>query len=184
MGQTEVIDVNALMQRVAGGDQEAFAALYDELSGIVYGLASRVIRDRARAEEVTQEVFVQVWRLAARYDPERGSARSWVATIAHRRAVDCVRSDQRLRDREDREGRTREVAPDGPSVVLDARLDRERIAGALEHLTDLQREAIELAYFGGRTHREIAELLGVPLGTVKSRIRHALLRLRAHLEVA
>ena len=170
----------ALIRRVVDGDQVAFSALYDLLSPVVYGLAVRVCRSRHLAEEVTQEVFVQVWDQADRFDRSKGSARSWVATIAHRRAVDAVRKTQAAIDRD------AALPPDPPSrdlaedvIDLD---ETERVRTALDRLTDLQREVIELAYFGGRTYREVAELLGAPLGTVKTRMRDGLARIRSELE--
>jgi RNA polymerase sigma-70 factor (ECF subfamily) len=167
-----------LLARVARGDDEAFAALYDELSPVVYGLCRRVLRDPAEAEEVAQEAFLQVWRTAPRYDPERGSARSWCTAIAHARAVDRVRSSQRRRAREDTA--LRPDPPPGDLVVeeVTVRLESERVRRALDELPGRQRESLVLAYYGGHTHTEISAMLGVPLGTVKTRIRDAIHRLR------
>lgn len=175
-------DVVTVWLRAAGrGDQRAFAQVYDELAGLVHGISLKVLRDPARAEEVTQEVFLEVWRLAPRFDPNRGSARSWVATIAHRRAVDTVRSTQSSRDREEREARQAVVsAPSADEPVL-GDLQAERVRQSLGRLTELQRQAVELAYYGGHTYREVAVLLDIPEGTVKTRIRDGLIRLRDEL---
>jgi RNA polymerase sigma-70 factor (ECF subfamily) len=173
-----------LLQQAARGDQKAFAALYHRVAGSVFGLVKRVVRDPAQSEEVTQEVFVELWRTAARFDPDRGSALSWVMTTAHRRAVDRVRSAQRAAEREDMAGRRGQERPyDEVAEQVETRLEREQVRHALDALTDLQREAVTLAYYGGYTYREVAELLGVPLGTVKTRLRDGLIRLRDHLGV-
>ncbi|WP_461021496.1 ECF RNA polymerase sigma factor SigK [Thalassiella azotivora] len=174
-----------LLRRTARGDEDAFAGLYDHLAAAVHGTVLRVLRDAAQSEEVTQEVLVEVWRTAARYDPDRGSARAWVLTIAHRRAVDRVRSAASRSQREERVGRRdhgREY--DEVSETVEDRLEAERVRRALTSLTDLQREAVTLAYYGGYTHREVAELLGVPLGTVKTRMRDGLIRLRDEMGVS
>ncbi len=166
-----------LLALVANGGSEAFSLLYDLTSSMVYGLVLRVIKAPALAEEVTQEVYLQVWEKAEVFDPDRGSARAWIATLAHRRAVDAVRRSQKAREREGR------VAPDAPrDDVADSAIEadeRLQVRRALSSLTDLQWEAIELAYFDGLTYREVAERLEAPLGTVKSRMRDGLLRLRA-----
>jgi RNA polymerase sigma-70 factor (ECF subfamily) len=173
-----------LVQRTARGDSDAFAALYDDLAGPVYGMVLRVLRDPAQSEEVTQEVLVEVWRQASRYAPERGSVRSWVLTTAHRRAVDRVRAAQASTDREQRVGRADAGRPyDEVVEAVERRLDVEQVRRALSVLTDLQREAVTLAYYGGYTHREVAELLDVPLGTVKTRLRDGLIRLRDEMGV-
>ena len=172
-----------LLVATAGGDQQAFAALYDRLSPQVLGVALRVLRDRALAEEVSQEVLVEVWRKADRFDPTRGSAAGWVATLTHRRAVDRVRSEQASRDRDDRVQRRDEArAVDDVSDTVERRLDHWQVRQALSVLSERQREAVELAYFKGHTYREVAEVLGIPEGTAKSRLRDALLRLRGSLE--
>lgn len=168
-----------LLDRVASGDQSAFATLYDDLSPMVFGIAKRVVRDTTHAEEITQEVFVDVWRLAARFDAGRGNIRSWVATIAHRRAVDRVRSEQAHRDRDRAEMFTAPPHVSGPDELTVDHDAQQRAASALDMLSAPQREALELAYYGGLTHVEVADRLGIALGTAKTRIRDGLLRLRA-----
>jgi RNA polymerase sigma-70 factor, ECF subfamily len=170
-----------LMARAGQGDEAAFAELYDGLAATVYGIVLRVLRDPGHAEEVAQEVFVEVWRLAPRYRTERGSVRAWVATIAHRRAVDRVRSEQASRDRQARAERQEIDVGEDVGVVVTERLERERVRRALELLAPVQRQAVELAYYGGHTYREVATLLGTPEGTVKTRIRDGLIHLRDHM---
>lgn len=165
------------------GDESAFGAVYDATAGMVFGIVLRVIRSREQAEEVTQEVYVELWRLAARFDPARGSARSWIATLAHRRAVDRVRSEEARRNREDRQAGRAETNHDSVSEAVVDTLERERVTAALERLTAVQRQAIELAYHGGRTYREVAAQLGIAEGTAKTRIRDGLIRLRDELGV-
>jgi RNA polymerase sigma-70 factor (ECF subfamily) len=169
---------DGLLSAVAGGDRGAFAELYDLVSPTVFGLVRSVVRDRAMAEEVTQEVFAQVWRLAPRFEPSAGSATAWVHTLAHRRAVDRVRSEQASRRRIERAGRLSAVPPDEPDEAVVEGLDRQRVRAALAGLTERQRRAIELAYYGGHTYEEVAVLLDIPTGTAKTRIRDGLIRLR------
>jgi RNA polymerase sigma-70 factor (ECF subfamily) len=178
----ERADLGLLMARVAEGDQQAFAEVYDATSRTVFGIVLRVLRDRAQAEEVTQEVYVDAWRQARRFDGERGSATSWLNTIAHRKAVDRVRSVERAaaRDQQHFEHETRAPEPDVSDLVI-ARDDGRRVRDALQRLPEVQRTALELAYFDGRSQREVAEYLEVPLGTVKTRIRDAMKRLRTYL---
>lgn len=174
-----------LMQAVARGNQAAFALLYDRLADRVYGLIRRVLRDPSQSEEVAQEVMTELWRTAPRFDPERGSVSTWVMTMAHRRAVDRVRSEQASRDRTEQAGiRERERSYDIVSDRAHKNFEYEQVRAALDELTDLQREAIELAYYGGHTYRETAELLDAPLGTVKTRLRDGLIRLRDTLGVS
>lgn len=172
-------DLAALLQRSARGDRAAFAALYDATAARVHGLVLRVVRDPTQAEEVTQEVFLEIWRTASRFDPERGSAVSWLLTIGHRKAVDRVRSAEAASRRESTyHHRNQTVAHDTTADAAQASLEARRVRAALTQLTEVQREAIELAYFGGYTHTEVAALLDLPVGTAKTRIRDGLIRLR------
>lgn len=173
-----------VVSRVARGDEQAFEVLYRRVSGQVLGLIRRVLRDPAQSEEVAQEVFVEVWRTATRFDADRGSATSWIMTMAHARAVDRVRSAQAASNRDERVGRrdqTREY--DEVAEEVEVRLEQQAVRKCLGGLTDLQREAVQLAYYGGYTYREVAELLDTPLGTVKTRLRDGLIRLRDCLGV-
>ena len=177
--------LEGLLGLAAGGDEPAFAELYRRVAPAVFGLVTKVVRDPAQAEEVTQEVFVELWRTASRFDPARGRARIWIMTCAHRRAVDRVRSAERAARRDDLAGRRGQGRPyDEVVEQVETSLEREHVRRGLDVLTDLQRETVVLAYFGGYTHREIAELLGVPSGTVKTRLRDGLIRLRDHLGVS
>jgi RNA polymerase sigma-70 factor, ECF subfamily len=174
-----------LMSMVARGDEQAFERLYDELAGPILGLVQRVLRDPAQSEEVAQEVLVELWRTAARYRPERGSVRTWALTLAHRRAVDRVRSAQAAADREDRLAESETDRPfDEVADEVSGRLEREQVRRCMVTLTELQRESVVLAYYGGYTYREVAQLLDVPLATVKTRLRDGLIRLRDCLGVA
>jgi RNA polymerase sigma-70 factor (ECF subfamily) len=173
-----------LLRQVALGDTQAFESLYARVSGPVYGIARRVLRDPAQAEEVAQEVLLWVWREASRFDQAQGSAMTWIMTIAHRRAVDRVRSEESTRARGQRAAQ-RDVAPAYDEVSEDVltRLDREAVRQALSALTPMQRESVTMAYYDGHTYREVAELLQIPLGTVKTRIRDGLIRMRDSLAV-
>lgn len=177
------IDHDDLLMRVARGDEAAFATLYDALSSAVYGLARRVVRNPARAEEVSQEVFVQVWQTAARFDPNRGRAKTWVLTLAHRRAVDAVRHDQAAGDRE--KAYDWSSGPDHDQVVdeVTVKLEHEQVRRCLDSLTDLQRESVNLAYYQGYTYAEVATVLDANPATVKTRMRDGLVRLRDCLGV-
>ncbi len=170
------------MAQVSRGDQQAFAQLYDATSRKVFGIVLHVLRDHAQAEEVTQEVYVEVWRLARRYDSTQGSVTAWLNTMAHRRAIDRVRSAERRTQRERRhfEFQTDDRSPD-PSELVVANDEGRRVRDALAQLSEGQRTAVELAYFQGKTQREVAEVLQVPLGTVKTRIRDGMQRLRKQL---
>jgi RNA polymerase sigma-70 factor, ECF subfamily len=177
-------DLADLLRRSARGDEDAFAALYDATSRRMFGLVLRIVRDHAMSEEVTQEVYLDVWRHCARFDPERGSALSWLMTIAHRTAVDRVRASEASRRRDDAHAATsQEVEFDTTAETAQASLEAQRVRRALTTLTDAQRSAVELAYLGGYTHTEVARLLDLPLGTAKTRIRDGLIRLRDTLGV-
>jgi RNA polymerase sigma-70 factor, ECF subfamily len=177
-------DLGALLRASALGDENAFAQLYDAVSARIYGLVLRVVRDPAQSQEVAQEALLDIWRTSARFDPARGSAASWMLTIAHRKAVDRVRSAQASTDREHTYGsRNQERTYDETAETVDRRLDAQRVRNALDSLTETQRGAVELAYLGGYTHTEVASLLDVPLGTAKTRIRDGLIRLRDTLGV-
>lgn len=178
------VDADALLRSVARGDEQAFTRLYDLVIVRVYGLVRRVVRDPAQAEEVTQEIMVEVWRTATRFDPAKGSATAWIFTIAHRRAVDRVRSEQAATDR------IKRLAPEATQTSHDevvdeatSHLERAQVRRCLHGLTELQKEAITLAYYGGYTYSEVAELLGAALPTVKTRMRDGLIRLRDCLGV-
>ncbi|MQA62488.1 MAG: sigma-70 family RNA polymerase sigma factor [Actinophytocola sp.] len=173
------------MSRVARGDEHAFAQLYDLLAERVFGLILRVMRDPAQAEEVTQEVFVELWRTASRFRPDRGSVVSWAMTIAHRRAIDRVRSSQSSLDRDARVAAGQQDRPfDAVADEVEGRFERQQVRRCLGTLTDLQRESVGLAYYQGYTYGEVATLLETPLGTVKTRLRDGLIRLRDCLGVA
>ncbi len=184
-GSASVPSNEELLQRVATGDREAFAELYDSTAPRVFGLVKRLLRDHAQSEEVTQEIFLEVWQTAARYDPTRGGAMAWMLTMTHRRAVDRVRASQASRDRDVRVG-IRDHAPAFDSVVenVEVRIESERVKEAMMRLTELQRQAVQLAYFGGYSHREVSAMLSVPIGTVKTRLRDGMIRLRDELGVA
>lgn len=167
---------------VARGDNAAFRAVYDQAAPAVLGIVRRVLRDPAQSEEVMQEVLLEVWRTAARFDPSAGSATAWIMTVAHRRAVDRVRSEQRAAERELRAA-TASIAYDDVTEAVETTLDQERVRRCLDGLTDLQRESVTLAYYGGYSYREVAQLLGVAVGTVKTRMRDGLIRLRDCLGV-
>jgi RNA polymerase sigma-70 factor (ECF subfamily) len=171
-----------LLRLVARGDERAFAALYDQLAPRMYGLVLRVVRDPAMAEEVTQEAMVEAWRTSARFDQAKGSAVSWLLTIAHRRAVDRVRSEQAGAARM-RKVATIETPYDEVVEQATSRIERQQVRRCMDALTDLQREAILLAYYKGYTYREVSELLETPLPTVKTRMRDGLIRLRDCLGV-
>jgi RNA polymerase sigma-70 factor (ECF subfamily) len=175
-------DLGLLLTRVARGDQSAFRGVYDRAAGQILGIVRAVVRDPAQSEEVTQEVLLELWRTASRFDPGLGSPLAWVTTLAHRRAVDRVRSEQKAAERELR-ATAPAIAYDEVTETVEARLERERVRRCLGSLTELQRESVTLAYYDGYTYREVAELLGVAVGTVKTRMRDGLIRLRDCLGV-
>jgi RNA polymerase sigma-70 factor (ECF subfamily) len=175
-------DLNHVMHRVAAGDQDAFATLYDAIAPRAYGLIRRIVRDPALAEEVTQDALVEVWRTASRFDRKRGSVVGWILAIAHHRAVDRVRAEQAAADRERRTG-TAGAPFDEVIAEVTARLEQQAVRRCLQALTGIQREAILLAYYGGLTYRDVAERLGTGLPTIKTRIRDGLIRLRDCLGV-
>jgi RNA polymerase sigma-70 factor, ECF subfamily len=171
-----------LLVRTGESEQAAFVALYDATAPRVHGMVLRVLRDRAQSEEVVQEVYLQVWREAPAYDPTRGSALSWLLTLAHRRAVDRVRSETAQSRREVvYEARHATRPHDSTSDLVERRWEAEMVHEALDRLGDRQREALELAYFEGLTHREVSERLNLPLGTAKTRIRDGLRTLRRQM---
>ncbi|GFH37004.1 sigma-70 family RNA polymerase sigma factor [Streptomyces pacificus] len=176
--------LDELLVRVARGDQQAFSRVYDAVCGPVLGVVRGVLRDPAQSEEVAQEVLVELWVTAARYQPSRGSALTWTLTLAHRRAVDRVRSAQAAVERERKAARLGGTpAFDDVVEQVEARLEREQVRRCLRTLTELQRQSVTLAYYRGLAYREVAELLAVPLGTVKTRMRDGLIRLRDCLGV-
>ena len=176
--------LGTLLSLAGRGDQSAFAELYDQLAPLLYGVVLKVVRDPSQSEEVTQEAFIELWRLAPRYDASRGSVRSWAVTLAHRRAIDRVRSEQASRDRTEREAHKRPIQSSDVAEQVVANIDGTRVRKALERLTEIQRQAVELAYFGGHSYREVALLLDVAEGTIKTRIRDGMIRLRDELGVA
>ncbi len=173
-----------LLSRVGAGDREAFGELYDQTAARVFGLVRRLVVDPAQAEEVTQDVYLEIWQTAPRYDASRGSAIAWLFTLAHRRSVDRIRASQAARDRDLRIGvRDLDVPVDTVAEAAEIRVEHERVIGALGGLSELQRECVSLAYYGGLTQSEIADRLEVPLGTVKTRLRDGMIRLRTALGV-
>ncbi|MEE1810607.1 sigma-70 family RNA polymerase sigma factor [Streptomyces sp. BE133] len=178
-------DLQELLGLVARGDQDAFAKVYDAVSGPVLGLVRSVLRDPAQSEEVAQEVLVEVWRTAPRFRASRGSAMNWVLTLAHRRAVDRVRWAEASAAREHRAALLdRTPAFDQVTEQVESRLEREQVRRCVRTLSELQRQSVTLAYYRGLTYREVSELLSVPLGTIKTRLRDGLIRLRDCLGVS
>ncbi|MEU6025851.1 sigma-70 family RNA polymerase sigma factor [Streptomyces tauricus] len=177
-------DLQELLGRVALGDERAFASVYDAVVSPVLGVVRAVLRDGAQSEEVAQEVLVEVWRTAPRFRADRGTAINWILTMAHQRAVDRVRSVEASVARDHKAARL-ERTPEYDEVTeqVEARLEREQVRRCLRTLTDIQRQAVDLAYYRGLTYREVAEALALPLGTVKTRLRDGLIRLRDCLGV-
>jgi RNA polymerase sigma-70 factor, ECF subfamily len=174
-GQDE--DLAQLLARVARGDHQAFEAVYGELASPVYGMIRQVLRNPAQSEEVAQEVLLEIWRTASRYDPGKGSPAAWALTIAHRRAVDRVRSETASTRRE-HQAASGSGGEDEVADAVETALDQQRVRRCLDSLTSLQRESVTLAYYGGYSYPQVAALLGTALGTVKTRIRDGLIRLR------
>jgi RNA polymerase sigma-70 factor (ECF subfamily) len=182
---TEPATQEELLVRVAGGDESAFGELYDQIAPRVLGLVKRLLVDHAQSEEVTQEIFLEIWQTAPRYDPARGGAVTWIMTMAHRRAVDRIRASQAGRNRDTKIGiRDLAVEYDQVAETVEVRIEHERVEKAMSRLTHLQRQAVSLAYYGGYSHSEVAAMLQVPLGTVKTRLRDGMIRLRDELGVA
>lgn len=176
--------VAELLVGIASGDQSAFARLYDMMSSRVFGLILRVLVNRSQSEEVLQEVFLEIWQSADRFAPNKGQGRSWVMTIAHRRAVDRVRASQSSTDRDVRAGlKDIGVAHDSVAEQVELGIEGEKVVDALAGLPEAQREALVLAYYGGYSQNEIAVLVGAPLGTIKTRMRDGLIRLRSAMGV-
>ncbi len=177
--------LQAQLSAASRGDESAFAALYDSVAPRVYGLVHRILRDVYQSEEVTQEVFLQLWETSHRFDPTRGSAISWIMTMTHRRAVDRVRSTQAQRRRDVSDaGRSLKTPFDETAEAAHSSLEATKVRNALDGLSPTQRQALELAYFAGHTHLEVSRLLQIPLGTAKTRIRDGLIRLRDNLTPA
>ena len=178
-------DLGALLERIAAGEQAAFSQLYDLVASRVLGLITRVLVDRAQSEEVAQEVFLEIWQTAGRFAPNKGSATTWILTMAHRRAIDRVRAAQAGRDRDVRIG-IRDLGRDYDQVAEQAEvsLEHEKVTAALERLTELKRQELQLAYYGGYSHSEIAGILNCPVGTIKTRLRDGMIRLREEMGVA
>jgi RNA polymerase sigma factor (sigma-70 family) len=167
--------------RVVAGDDAALREVYDQYASFVYGIAARVIGDPRAAEDVSQDVFVGFWERPAAFDPARGSLRTWLGTLTHRRAVDHVRREEARRRRTERDAGRALAAPDVEEMAT-ALLTAERVRAAVDVLPEEQRRAVQLAYFGGKTYRQVAEVLGIPEGTAKSRLRLALRRIADALE--
>jgi RNA polymerase sigma-70 factor (ECF subfamily) len=178
------VDLDDLLRRTAEGDQGAFSGFYDHMAPRVLGLVRRVLVDIAQSEEVTQEVFLEAWQSAARFDPNKGRATTWIMTMAHRRAIDRIRASQAARDRDTAVGiRDLPAAYDQVAETVEIRVEHERVEAAMATLSEAQRHAITLAYYGGLSQSEVAAELGIPLGTAKTRLRDAMIRLREELGV-
>jgi RNA polymerase sigma-70 factor, ECF subfamily len=178
-------DLDALLRRVAHRDVEAFTAFYDDTRARVYGLITRVLRDPGYSEETTQDVYLQVWNSAANYDPNAGTPLAWLMTLAHRRAVDRVRSEQAASQRESRYGAaTVDLPADRVAEAVIHSDERRQVTECLGSLSDAQRESIQLAYYEGLTYSQVSERLSTNLATIKSRMRDAIRVLRNCLGVS
>lgn len=183
-GESPATRQQSLLGRVALGDRVAFGELYDEMAPRVLGLVKRLLRDHSQSEEVTQEIFLEIWQTASRFDPNKGGASTWILTMTHRRAVDRVRASQSSRDRDVKVGiRDMDADYDHVAESVETTVEHERVVKAMARLTDLQREAITLSYYGGYSNSEVATILSVPIGTIKTRIRDGMIRLRDELGV-
>lgn len=184
MDDTAAPDLDALLVSTATGDQRAFSVFYDHTASRVLGLIRRVLIDAAQSEEVAQEVFLEAWQSASRFDPNKGRAMTWIMTMAHRRAIDRIRASQASRDRDTAVGiRDLPTAYDQVAETVEIRVEHERVEVAMATLSEAQRQAITLAYYGGLSQSEVAAELGIPLGTAKTRLRDAMIRLREELGV-
>lgn len=178
-------DLDKLLLRTAQGDEDAFTGVYDAASGPVLGLVRRILRDTAQSEEVAQDVLVEVWVTAGRFRPEEGSAKTWIMTLAHHRAVDRIRSAEARSEREQKAALLERTRPfDEVTERVETQLEWQQVRRCVGLLTDMQRQAVTLAYYQGLTHKEVAEALSLPLGTVKTRLRDGLIRLRDCLGVS
>ena len=173
-----------LVDRMAAGDETALGSLYDQFAPFVYGLALRVTNDPGAAEDVVQDVFVGLWERPAAFDPSRGALRSYLGVIAHRRAVDWVRREAAMRRREERESETAPQAPPDVAEAATSLVIAQRVRDAVDSLPPEQRQCVTLAYFAGHTYREVAELLDIPEGTAKSRLRLGLTKLAGMVQLA
>ena len=183
--ETPASRLQKLLARVGRGDRQAFSALYDEMAPRVLGLVTRLLRDPAQSEEVTQEIFLEIWQTSSRFDPNKGGASTWILTMTHRRAVDRVRASQASRDRDVKVGiRDLDADYDHVAESVEVRIEHERVEKAMARLTEMQRQAITLSYYGGYSNSEVAEILSVPIGTIKTRIRDGMIRLRDEMGVA
>lgn len=185
-GETTLDDRSdaALVVSLARFDQAALASIYERHGGAVFALARRLLRDRTLAEEVTQEIFMRLWNRPERFDPDRGSLRAFLLADTHGRSIDLIRAERSRRAREEREAMLTPAATTSVETEVLSRATSEHVRAAIETLGEGERRAIELAYFGGMTYREVAGHLGEPEGTVKSRIRTGMRRLRAELTTA
>lgn len=182
VNDAQTITEAEMLSRIARGDQEAFASLYDVWSGRLFALILQILIDRAQSEEVLQEVFLEIWQRCPQFDPHKGSGRAWMVTIARRRAIDRVRSSQRARERENT---WTNYLPDSDTTIaqVEERLAGAEVNAALDAIGEPHKTAVKLAYFTGMTHVEIAEYQGVPVGTAKTRIRDGIKKLRTVLGV-